>query len=150
MKHYQWTLFGIGIAISLLVLVIVFDLDIFEFFLTFLHSLERFEVDEFILPLLIILICLAIDFFKIQRRRVIEYEKVRIYKAMLASAHHVLNNFLNQIQLFKITAESTPNFDTEVLEIFDSVIDEAANQIKALGSINSVDETTIRKSVAPK
>ncbi len=55
-----------------------------------------------------------------------------IYKAMISAIHHVLNNFLNQMQLFKLVAEDTPGFNHEILSLYDDVIDEASGQIEAL------------------
>ena len=149
MKDYQMTVFGAGLAVALLVLTISFDLDIFESVLVWLHSLEDYEVDEFILPLFILLVCVVFDLLKARRKQTLEDEKIKIYKAMMSSAHHVLNNLLNQVQIFKMTAEATPGFDPQVLSLFDAVMDEASIQVEALGSISSIDEVTIRQSVSP-
>ena len=43
----------------------------------------------------------------------LENAKLRIYKAMLSSSHHILNNFIYQMDIFKITAEDTPGFDAK-------------------------------------
>ncbi|MCH9735141.1 MAG: cell wall metabolism sensor histidine kinase WalK [Actinomycetia bacterium] len=80
----------------------------------------------------------------------IELEKAKVYEAMLSAAHHVLNNFLNKMQLFKLTAENTADFDRDVLSLYDEVINTASEQIEALGSIATIDEKSIGESVAPK
>ena len=69
---------------------------------------------------------------------------------MLASTHHVLNNFLNQMQIFKMTAERTPDFDPNVLTLYSRIMKDAKEQIDALGSITDIDEASIHNSVAPK
>ena len=69
---------------------------------------------------------------------------------MMSSTHHVLNNFLNQMQLFKLEAEDTPEFDPEILNLYGQIIEEASLQIDALGSITKVNDISIRSSVKPK
>ncbi len=34
---------------------------------------------------------------------------------MLSSSHHILNNFIYQMNIFKMTAEETLGFDSEIL-----------------------------------
>jgi hypothetical protein len=69
---------------------------------------------------------------------------------MVSSTHHILNNFLNQMQLFKLTAQDTPGFDPQILSLYDRIIKDATNQIEALSNIEKVNETTIQESVIPK
>lgn len=69
---------------------------------------------------------------------------------MMSSTQHILNNFLNQMQLFKLTAEDTPKFNPEVLALYDEIIDEASMQITALGNVHHIDEIAIQEAVAPK
>lgn len=66
------------------------------------------------------------------------------------STHHILNNFLNNMQLFKITAEDTLEFDPDVLSLYDVVIKDTSAQIEALGNITTIEEESIHASVTPK
>jgi hypothetical protein len=69
---------------------------------------------------------------------------------MMSAIHHILNNFLNQMQLFKMTAEDTPGFDHEILSLYDQIIDETSTQIGALSSITRINEVSISTSVSPQ
>ena len=126
----------------------------FEVVVRFLKSAEQYELDEFFIGFFIFLCFLVVDLLRRQKQqkmeKKIEQEKVRIYTAMLSSAHHILNNFLNQMLLFKITAENTPGFDQHILSLFDTVMDEADQQIKKLGDIKEIDAETIKDSVKPQ
>ena len=133
-----------------MLITIIIDLDLFEVAITTLEGLEKFEVDEFIIPIMIFGFFAFFDLIRRQRSHKIEFEKIEIYKAMMSSTHHILNNFLNQIQLFKMTAEDTPGFDPEVLTLYDQTIEEASVQIDALGSVTNINELSIRASVAPQ
>ena len=69
---------------------------------------------------------------------------------MLHAVHHILNNFLNQILIFKITARKTPEFNKDILLMYDQVIDGAQKQTSDLSSLETADEKSIKDSVRPK
>lgn len=73
--------------------------------------------------------------------------KIKVYKAMIHSAHHILNNFLNQMMIFKLTAEDTPGFDPKILSLYDKIIGDATTQIDALSSITTIDDISIREAL---
>lgn len=150
MKNYRLTIIGLSLALLMLALTFGLDLDLFEMVTSSLRSMERLEVDEFIFPVLVVSLFAYLD----QRRRIkakkIEYEKIVIYKAMLSSTYHILNNFLNQIQLFKLTAQKTPGFNPRVLTLYDEIVESANTQLEALGNITEIDAGAIHESVAPK
>ena len=115
-----------------------------------IHKLEAYELDEFIIPFFIFIIFVIFDMIQIQRSRHIEQEKIKIYKAMLNSAHHVLNNFLNQMQIFKMEAENTPDFNPDILKLYDKIMKGASIQIEALSSVDAINESSIIESISPK
>ena len=149
MKRNWLTWTGIGIGLVILVLSKFYDLDLFDRLADFFETVEKYELDEFFIAGLIVLAFFTADLLLKERKRIIEHEKVKVYRAMLSSAHHVLNNFLNQMLLFKITAEETPGFDKEVLDLYDVIMEEANEQISALGSITEVSEDKIKEAVSP-
>ena len=69
---------------------------------------------------------------------------------MLFGVHHILNNFLNQMQYFKIKAEATPGFEEDVIKLYDQMIEEATKQVAAMGDVAELDEESIRNSVIPR
>ena len=149
-RKYGLTIVGFVISVSILLHSIINETDFFEKFVAYLSLVEQYEVDEFILPILIFCLFAFFDYRKRQKKHKIEHEKLLIYQAMLSSSHHVLNNFLNQMQIFKMTAENTPDFDPDVLKLYDDIIGSASKQIDDLGSISNIDEESIFNSVAPK
>lgn len=150
MSKYKLSLIGLALASAILFISLALKVDVFESIIEYLSILEHHEADEFVIPLVILALFAFLDQTRRQRLDHVEIEKIKIYKAMLASTHHILNNFLNQMLLFKMTAEDTPGFDPEVLALYDKIIESASLQIAALGSIGQIDETTIFASVAPK
>ncbi len=150
MKEYKLTLAGLAISIITLIGSLLAEGDLFEYVVTHLEKLESYELDEFIIPALIFFVFVVFDVLRRQKTQTVELEKIKIYKAMLRSAHHVLNNFLNQMQLFKFEAQNNPDFNPEILNLYDQIMKDASMQIEALGSIERIDEVSILDSVAPK
>lgn len=150
MKNYRLTIIGFFVSAIFWFITFIFELDLFEAVIETFERFEKFEIDELVIPSGIFGIFVFLNLVARQKAQVIEIEKIKIYKAMLSSSHHILNNFLNQMQLFKVTAETTEGFPNDVLELYDRNIDDAILQIEALGNINDVDEKSIAASVAPK
>lgn len=150
MNNYKLTLIGLSLSVIVFLSTIILGADIFELFISTLERFERFEIDEILIPIAIFGVFAFIDMVRRLKANQIEREKIKIYKAMMSAIHHILNNFLHQMQLFKMTAEDTPGFDHEVLSLYDQVIDEASTQIGVLGSITRIDEVSISTSVSPQ
>ena len=64
MKKYMFTAVGAVLGLDVLLVTLIADIDLFEEAIEFLASFEEYEVDEFIIPLLIFLIFAFIDFLK--------------------------------------------------------------------------------------
>lgn len=150
MKNYKLTLIGLTISVVVFLGTIISGIDIFEVFVNTLKSLEAFEIDELIFPAVIFGIFIFLDLATKLKFQKIEIEKAKIYKAMLSSTHHVLNNFLQKMQLFKITVEKTEEFPSKFLDLYDQITKDTIVQIEALSSVVSIDEATILASVTPQ
>ena len=150
MKNFKWTIFGVASACAVYLITMVFDLELYENMVTALEDLEHYEIDELILPFAVLVIFGIFDMHSRNKAQKLDSEKAKIYKAMLSSTQHILNNFLNQMQLFKLTAQKTPDFDPRILSMYDEIIEGASAQIQALGNITQIDAKVIHESVAPK
>ncbi len=128
----------------------IFDLDPFDHLVIFFSSVEQYEIDEIFIGGLVFLFFLVADLISRRRDQKVEMEKVKIYRAMINSSHHILNNFLNQMLIFKMTAEDTPGFDPKILRLFDEIISDARHQIDALSTIAEISQEAIEESIKPK
>jgi len=150
MKNYKLTLIGLAISVVVLLIAIFFEVDLFEQLSYFLQSLEKYEVDEFIIPIAIVVAFTLFDLIRRQRSQKIELEKIKIYQAMMSSTHHILNNFLNKMQLFKMEAEDNPGFNPDILTFYDKIIEDASMKIDALGRVTNINESSIHAAVTPQ
>lgn len=78
-----------------------------------------------------------------------ELEKSKIFFATIHATHHILHNFLNKMQLFRIAAEKSSDFDKDILLLHDHVIQDTITQIKRLESIADITEQDINDSLFP-
>lgn len=147
MKKYKLTLIGLVLSIFVYVTSIILELRLFEKFIALMVSLEEFEFDEMIIPFVVFFIFLLINTRQVGKKVKVENAKLNIYKAMLFSSHHILNNFIYQMDIFKITAEDTPGFDAQVLAFYEEITSNASHQIDSLSNLTIIDEFSIRTSV---
>lgn len=150
MKKINLTLAGTITAFLWLFAVLIFEIDVFEMFVETLQAFEEWEVDEVIIPMLILVGAYVADIRQKNQKQKLEMEKKKIYEAMLSSSHHILNNCLNQMQIIKLAAEKTPGFDPQVLKMYDQIVEEANTQIKRLGEVLELDGESIKSSVRPQ
>ncbi|MHA7057051.1 hypothetical protein ACWGOQ_0007520 [Aquimarina sp. M1] len=147
MNNYKLTIIGLSISVFVYFSAIFLEIDLYERLLLFLATLEQYEFDKFIIPFLIFSIFLVLDMRRRVKKIKLENAKLKIYKAMLSSSHHILNNFIYQMDIFKITAEDTPGFDAKILAFYEDIISNTSHQIHSLSNLSSIDEYSIRTSV---
>jgi PAS domain S-box-containing protein len=79
-----------------------------------------------------------------------EREKRIIYRATVSSAQHILNNFLNNMLLFKMKAEKADIFDAETKAQFEYAITQGTELVKKLSAVEILTESNIKASIDPK
>lgn len=78
-----------------------------------------------------------------------QLEATRIYKSMVFATHHILNNLLNQMQLVKLEASNSKDFDPQIIKLYDETINEAQNLIHKLSDVENITDKNIFASVDP-
>jgi len=125
----------------------------------FIYDEPHFEIipsnfNELWMRIAIVLLLLVIGVYAdITTRRLVirerQLEAVRIYTSMVQASRHILNNLLNQMQLIKMEAMRSKDFDQEVIKYYDQAFDEANKLIKKLSEIEHITDENIWDSVAP-
>ena len=89
-----------------------------------------------------------------QMERVKELEEIRTdqarlrtLKATMSTVHDIVNNFLQNLQLFRMEAEKSNAINEDYLRLFDSLIDETTNKLKTVGDLDEVVETETESGV---
>ena len=79
-----------------------------------------------------------------------QLEVARMYNGMLDTSLHILENLLNQMQLFKIEAQNSKDFDREVIKHYDNALEEASILIGKLSGLHDITENNIGTAFNPK
>lgn len=89
-----------------------------------------------------ILASAALVFFLTKRsadqRAAMEAEKLAVFRKTVEGAHHILLNYVNQMQIVTIAAETCPGFDREALETATEVSDKVVAELRKLDRISRV------------
>ena len=125
----------------------------------FVYGEPRFEFipsdfNELWIRAVIVILVLAFGIYadSFSRKLIIAQKKAeaaRIYRSMIFATHHILNNLLNQMQLIRLEALKSRDFDRDIIRLYDNAIDEAVNLIKKLSHLENITEENIRESVTP-
>jgi len=94
-----------------------------------------------VIVLLIILFGIFADYFtnKIMFKEK-QLEVVHVYSSMIHASSDVLNNLLNQMQLFKIEALKSKDFDRDVIKLYDNAIRQASDLVDTFSKIEIASE----------
>ena len=86
--------------------------------------------------IVVLIVCLGIsaDLF-IDRIVHKQLDVAHTYSAMIHTSRHILINIVNQMQLFKLEAQKSKDFDKEVIKYYDSTIKEASDLIETLAKV---------------
>jgi ABC-type multidrug transport system fused ATPase/permease subunit len=113
------------------------------------ESLQPYFYARFTLAIVItIVVLLTVLLFYFQQAR--EREKQKLFKATVRATQHILNNLINQMQLFKMEADRTQAFDERIKKLFMESLQEGQDLVSRLGRVSEITEDAISKSVAPK
>lgn len=78
-----------------------------------------------------------------------EQDKRKVFNATVAATQHILNNFLNQMLLFKMKIDMSDCFDKETYRQYEQVLDEVTQLVEKLSSVEVLTEENITSSVYP-
>lgn len=118
---------------------------------------EKFEliptaVNEIYMRTVICLLMIGFGFYACYNtRRLLEEEqqRIRVFMQTLRASQHILNNFLNQMQLFQLVEQRNAQHDPELAGKLDAIVRQASEQVKALSRITDPTEESISRAVFP-
>ena len=71
-----------------------------------------------------------------------QLEVAYVYSAMLQANQHILSNIINQMELFKLEAKKSRDFDRNVIELYDKTIREATDLVDTLAKVRHLSGDT--------
>ena len=78
-----------------------------------------------------------------------QLDAVRAYNDMLHASLSILTNLLNQMQLFKLEAQRSQDFDQEIIKLYENAFDEASDLVERLSNLADVTDMKIGQTITP-
>jgi hypothetical protein len=107
-----------------------------------LEDLEPYEVDDLVIVLLLMSGGLLVDAMIASRRRKraleIQEQRLRVFKATMRTVHDIVNNYLNNLQLFRLESETL--LPAESWALFDQLLHDTATKLQVLGDLDDTPE----------
>jgi hypothetical protein len=138
----EWSATAIAsiLGIGLVLMALLTDFDFVKLNLAFLERIDKRSADDVVVGVAIIFVGLTVDLSNRRRQRQAEMaeQRLRVLKATMRTVQDIVDNFMNNIQLFRMEAEGA--LPEETLKQLDGVVEEVAKQIRALGNLDEVKE----------
>ena len=115
---------------------LIFDEPQFEFAPSGINELWMRTV----IVVLIVINGIYVD-FSIERIAHKQLEVARMYSSITYSSHHILNNLINQMQLFELEAKRCSDFDKDIIVFYDKAIKEASDLADTLAKISDIPDS---------
>jgi hypothetical protein len=76
-----------------------------------------------------------------------EAEKFAVFQKTVEGAHHILLNYVNQMQILTVAAEECPGFDPDALKTAEQVSNEVVEALARLDRVANVTSTAIDAAI---
>ncbi|MFP4352108.1 MAG: hypothetical protein ACLFRP_04940 [Puniceicoccaceae bacterium] len=96
---------------------------------------QMIKGSAYVLATAVLIRYLAKRFF--DHRREQEAERHRIFQQTIGASNHILRNYLTQMQLVMMEAESDPDFDRRILKAANEASAKVAGQLDNLGNLEA-------------
>ena len=79
-----------------------------------------------------------------------EKDKLQLFRITVRASNHIINNYLQQMQLFKLEADNCDGFSAEILELFDEAMKNTIDEVHKLNTITDLNESSIKSAIFPQ
>jgi hypothetical protein len=106
----------------------------------FAHHIFRSDttLDDLLLALIVAIVAIGLLYQRELRKKDVEAQKLRTFRATMVTVQDLLGNFLGNMQYMRSEAESCMPDDT--LQLFDQLLEDVATHMHSLGNVETVTE----------
>lgn len=72
-----------------------------------------------------------------------------VHTSLISAMHHILNNFLNGMELVRMEAKSCKDFDPKVIALYEESVDEAVGKIRSISELEEISDDAIWNKLMP-
>ena len=150
-RDFKATAVTTAIGLVAYVILLIADLDLIERVVVILQSFEQYEVDELLILVVIPLSGLAYDLItnnRLKKHQIeVQQQRLRVLKATMRTVHHIVNNFLNNLQIIRMESERSQALPPKSLEKMDAMIQQTTTKLKILGDLDGTPEIQIAPGI---
>lgn len=140
--RFPFTIAAALVAALLIVGAMVGHVDFIRINAAVFEEIETHELDDILACLALIPLGIGIDHVRASKQerhqKEIEAQRLRVLKATMTTVLDIVNNFLNNLQLFRLDAEEV--LPQSSIELFDQLVLETSVKLKVLGDLEATPE----------
>jgi hypothetical protein len=140
LNKHPLTVAGLVSGLVLFGITAAFDLDVFEELVTLVQKGEAYEIDEFIIPVFLLMLGIVGDFFLITQQKRAEEEKLHVYNQMNEEVMNEISMHLTKLLEFRTAMMKEGAQSQDVRHELDRMIVRSFNHYERAqrrGDINS-------------
>ncbi|MBU2511561.1 hypothetical protein KJ966_09480 [bacterium] len=142
--RYKASLMAVLVSMVIISLALFGQIEIFEHLIFVLEYCEKAELDELLLCAILILIGSVFDARRLikdkKHQLYVEEQRLVVLQATMMTVQDIVNNFLNNLYIFKKEAENTSALSPVSIERLNSMIFETSRKLKLIGDLKSTPE----------
>ena len=132
------------IGVGLFIANLVGDYEIFESFISYLRSLERYKLDEAFLALCIILFGVVWDLLALQKQAKfenrIQNQRLHVLRATMVTVMDITNSLLASVRVFLYEVDAGKSVSTDEIGQLDQSMKQSLYRLKTLQELQSITE----------
>lgn len=140
--RYRATVIAVLLSVALVLASHLIALDLFELVIEWLQRINTRDFHKLIFSFFLILVGFLIDLSANYRRQshaaTLQAQRLHVLKATMRTVHDIVNNFLNNLQLFRMEAEGALSVESQ--ELFDTLIQDTSAKLKVSGDLEEIHE----------
>ena len=135
------------VGIALFTTSLVGQIDLFDAFIEYLRSLEKYQLDEIFLVLCIILIGVVWDLLalrkKVQHDKDVQDQRIHILKATMVTVMDITNSLLASVRLFLYEVDAGKSVSSNEIDQLDESMKRSVFRLKSLQGLESISEVEL-------
>jgi len=140
--HCKITLSSLAVFGGLLYFDLKYDLDFSSRTIEFVHDMEKLRVDEIAICAVVILLGIIIDGVVLlnwmAEKRRLHAARMEVMEKALLKTQHIVNNYLNEMLMFKIELEKYEHLPRVEIERFGAAIYRAAEELEKIENLEDL------------
>ncbi len=153
MLQSRATLLAVFIAVTVFIINQIGGFDLFDRFIDFLRSLEKYQLDDIFLMLCIVLLGVVWDLYALQKKnrhhKELQDQKLQVLRATMVTVLDITNSLLASVRLFLYEVDAGKKASTAEIELLDASMKDAATRLKSLHERDSITDLELGESYTP-